>query len=71
MKLNPQEVDKILDDILQTKELLQDNIDKELITYQTVSHIKAMIARVFEDMKTKEYKVLKKEINEIYTILSI
>lgn len=69
MKLNDQEVNKILDDINQTKELLQDNIDKELITYQTVSHIKAMIARVFEDMKTKEYKVLKKSIQEIYQIL--
>ena len=71
MKLNDQEVNKILDDINQTKELLQDNIDKELITYQTVSHIKAMLARVFEDMKTKEYKVLKKEIQEIYDILAM
>lgn len=69
MIITPHEVDKLLDDLNQTKELLQDNIDKDLITYQTVTHIKAMIARVFEDMKTKEYKVLKKEVNEIYQIL--
>lgn len=71
MKLSIQEVDKILDDINQTKELLQENIENNQIDYKTVTHIKAMIARVFTDMETKEYKVIKKSINEIYQILSL
>jgi len=39
-------------------------------TKKLQSEKKRKKARVFEDMKTKEYKVLKKQINDIYVILT-
>lgn len=71
MKLNEQEVNKLLDDYNITNELLQEQIASNSIAGHTITHIKRMLHKVLEDMKTKEYKPIKKSIQEIYDILAL